>query len=117
MDVGTQLTALADPTRRAIFELLRAQPRAVGELSSKVPVSQPAVSQHLKVLREAALVRSHPVGASRVYEVDGDGLLVLRDWLDSMWDQALDAFVDAAHRPDPVGETSPPGGPSPNPLP
>ena len=99
MDVGTQLAALADPTRRAIFEMIQRSPAAVRELSERLPVSQPAVSQHLKVLREADLVRAEPIGARRVYEVDPAGLVALRSWLDTMWDDALDAFADAArHR-------------------
>lgn len=98
MDVGIQLAALADPTRRSIFELIRRSPAAVRDLAAQLPVSQPAVSQHLKVLREAALVRAEPVGARRVYQVDPAGLVDLRRWLDTMWDDALDAFADAARQ-------------------
>jgi len=86
------LAALADPTRRSVFERLRAGPSRVGELARGVPVSRPAVSQHLKVLREAGLVRERRAGASRVYEIDPGGLGPLRAWLDQFWGAALDAF-------------------------
>ena len=84
--------ALADPTRRQVFERLSAGPKAVGELASGLPVSRPAVSQHLKVLKEAGLVSDHPEGARRVYRIDPQGLGVLRAWLDQFWDAALLAF-------------------------
>jgi DNA-binding transcriptional ArsR family regulator len=86
------LTALGDPTRRAIFERLAERPRAVGELASELPVSRPAVSQHLKVLKQARLVADHPVGTRRVYQVDPEGLRLLRGYLDHFWDQALAGF-------------------------
>jgi DNA-binding transcriptional ArsR family regulator len=86
------LAALSDPTRRAIFERLAGRPRAVGELASDLPVSRPAVSQHLKVLKEARLVVDEPVGTRRVYRVDPDGLRDLRNYLDHFWDQALAGF-------------------------
>jgi DNA-binding transcriptional ArsR family regulator len=92
------LTALADPTRRAIFERLAARPRAVGELASDLPVSRPAVSQHLKVLKDAHLVVDRPVGTRRIYQVDPDGLRTLRGYLDHFWDQALAAYKDTVEQ-------------------
>jgi DNA-binding transcriptional ArsR family regulator len=89
------LTALADPTRRAIFERVAGRPRAVGELASELPVSRPAVSQHLRVLKDARLVAVRPVGTRRIYQVDPDGLRALRGYLDHFWDQALAAYKDA----------------------
>src|SRR5262245_53640093 len=86
------IVALADPTRRKVFELIAEQPRSVAELTRRLPVSQPAVSQHLKVLREAQLVRVEPRGASNVYHLDPQGLGRMRAWLDRMWSHALDAF-------------------------
>src|SRR3974390_3725041 len=86
------LSALADPTRRRVFERLKNGPRAVGEIARGVPVSRPAVSQHLKVLKEAGLVADRPEGTRRVYYIDPDGLGALRAWLDQFWDQALAAF-------------------------
>ena len=85
-------TALGDPTRRAIFERLADHPRAVGELASELPVSRPAVSQHLKVLKHARLVTDQRAGTRRVYQVDPDGLRALRGYLDHFWDQALAGF-------------------------
>jgi DNA-binding transcriptional ArsR family regulator len=75
------------------------RPRAVGELARELPVSRPAVSQHLKVLKEAGLVVDTPVGTRRVYQVDLDGLHALRAYLDGFWNRALSAFKDAAERP------------------
>lgn len=92
------LTALGDPTRRAIFERLAERPCAVGELAGELPISRPAVSQHLKVLKEAKLVVDRPVGTRRIYQVDPDGLAALRGYLDHFWDQALAGFSDAAER-------------------
>jgi DNA-binding transcriptional ArsR family regulator len=86
------LGALADPTRRAIFEHLAERPRAVGELADELPVSRPAVSQHLKVLKDARLVVDQRVGTRRVYQVDPEGLRLLRGYLDHFWDQALAGF-------------------------
>jgi DNA-binding transcriptional ArsR family regulator len=86
------LVALAEPTRRRVLEGLRAGPRSVGELTDGVPVSQSAVSQHLRVLREAGLVRERREGTRRVYRVDPDGLGALRFYLDQFWDDALEAF-------------------------
>ena|SRR5690242_12840426 len=86
------LAALADPTRRRVFEQLRSGPKAVGRIARAMPVSRPAVSQHLKVLKEAGLVRERPEGTRRIYEIDPKGLGALRRWLDQFWDEALDAF-------------------------
>jgi DNA-binding transcriptional ArsR family regulator len=84
--------ALAEPTRRQVLEELRAGPRSVGELTDAVPVSQSAVSQHLRVLREAGLVQERREGTRRLYRVDPDGLGTLRAYLDRFWDDALEAF-------------------------
>jgi DNA-binding transcriptional ArsR family regulator len=89
-------TALADPTRREIFERLALRPRAVGELAGELPVSRPAVSQHLKVLKEAGLVTHRPVGARRIYEIDPEGVGALRAYLDGFWNRSLAAFKSAA---------------------
>jgi DNA-binding transcriptional ArsR family regulator len=91
-------SALADPTRRQVFERLSVGPRAVGELAEGLPVSRPAVSQHLKVLKEAGLVTDRADGARRVYQIDPQGLGALRAWLDQFWDLALSAFKDEAER-------------------
>lgn len=90
------LSALADPTRRAIFERLADGPRPVVELAEGLPVSRPAVSQHLRVLKEAGLVVDRRVGARRLYEVNPDGLGALRSYLDRFWNRALAAFRTAA---------------------
>jgi DNA-binding transcriptional ArsR family regulator len=92
------LTALADPTRRSIFEHIADRPRAVGELAGELPVSRPAVSQHLKVLKDAGLVTDERVGARRVYRLDPDGLAALRGYLDHFWDQALAGFKTAVEQ-------------------
>ena len=85
-------TALADPTRRAIFERLAERPSAVGELATELPVSRPAVSQHLKVLKDARLVIDQPDGTRRIYSVDPEGVDALRGYLDQFWSQALSNF-------------------------
>ena len=87
------MTALADPTRRLVFERLRGRARPVGALAAGLPVSRPAVSQHLKVLKEAGLVREERDGTRRIYSIDPAGLGALRRWLDGFWDTALDAFA------------------------
>jgi DNA-binding transcriptional ArsR family regulator len=92
-------TALGDPTRRAIFERLAAHPRAVGELAAELPVSRPAVSQHLKVLKAAGLVADRPAGNRRIYQVDPDGVAALRAQLDRFWTDALAAYKAAAEQP------------------
>jgi DNA-binding transcriptional ArsR family regulator len=86
------LGALGDPTRRIIFERLAKRPRAVGELARGLPISRPAVSQHLAVLKAAGLVTDRADGARRVYRVDSAGVDAIRAWLDQFWDRTLDAF-------------------------
>jgi DNA-binding transcriptional ArsR family regulator len=93
---GYAITALADPTRRAVFERLRRGPRPVGEIARELPVSRPAVSQHLRVLKEAGLVRERREGTRRYYSVNGDGLAELRSYLEGFWDDALAAFKETA---------------------
>src|SRR5258707_705601 len=88
MAYSIALTVLADPTRRQLFEGLRAGPRSVNVLAARVPVSRPAVSQHLKILREAGLVEERAEGARRIYSLRREGLMELREWLDSFWDDA-----------------------------
>ena len=90
------ISALGDPTRRAIFERLAERPRSVGELAGELPVSRPAVSQHLKVLKDAGLVIDRPAGNRRIYQLDPNGVGALRAYLDRFWNQALTAFKTAA---------------------
>jgi DNA-binding transcriptional ArsR family regulator len=90
------MTALGDPTRQAIFERLVAGPRAVGELAGELPVSRPAVSQHLKVLKDAGLVIDRKAGTRRLYQVDPQAVADLRAYFDAFWDQSLAAFRDRA---------------------
>jgi DNA-binding transcriptional ArsR family regulator len=97
-DHGAALTALADPTRRAIFERLAERPCAVGELAKELPVSRPAVSQHLKVLLDAGLVSARSEGSRRIYGIDPDGVGALRAYLDRFWNRALAAFKDAVEQ-------------------
>jgi len=92
------LAALADPTRRQVFERLRTGPHAVGEIARGLPVSRPAVSQHLKVLKDAGLVADRPEGTRRVYYIDPAGIGALRKWLDQFWDEALAAFQAEVER-------------------
>ena len=92
MAYDNALAALADPTRRRIFERLKSGPQAVGAIARRMPVSRPAVSQHLKVLKEAGLVADRPDGTRRVYYIDPHGLGALRAWLDQFWAVALEAF-------------------------
>jgi len=92
------LEALGDPTRRAIFELLTGGPLPVGELAGRLPISRPAVSQHLKVLKEAGLVVDHAAGTRRLYRIDPDGVGALRAWVDGVWTTALAAFKAAAEK-------------------
>jgi DNA-binding transcriptional ArsR family regulator len=92
MPYGKALRCLSDPTRRRVFEKLRAGPQAVGVLADGLPVSRPAVSQHLKALKEAGLVIDRSEGARRVYYIDLDGLGELRRWIDQFWDDALESF-------------------------
>ena len=90
------MDALGDSTRRTILERLREGPRAVGELAATLPVSRPAVSQHLKVLRDGGLVVSQPEGTRRIYRLNPQGVAALRAWLEGVWDQALTDFHKAA---------------------
>ena len=98
MAYGNALEALADPTRRRVFERLRRGAMPVGRLASGLPVSRPAVSQHLKVLKEAGLVSEEREGTRRIYRIDPAGLAQLRAWLDQFWDTALDAFKAEVER-------------------
>ena len=98
MAYADALNALADPTRRHVMESLRSGPRAVGDIARGMPVSRPAVSQHLKVLKEAGLVTDRAEGTRRVYYIDPNGLAALRAWLDQFWDQALGAFRAEAEK-------------------
>ncbi|MBV8734958.1 MAG: winged helix-turn-helix transcriptional regulator [Solirubrobacterales bacterium] len=91
-------TALGDRTRKAIFELLLDRPRPVGELASELPVSRPAVSQHLRVLKDAGLVTDQPSGSRRIYRVDPDGLAALRADLELFWGKALAAYKGAVEQ-------------------
>jgi DNA-binding transcriptional ArsR family regulator len=86
------LLALGDPTRREVFEYLRRGPRSVGKIAADMPVSRPAVSQHLSVLKKAGLVADRAEGTRRVYYIDPNGLAAIRIWLDQFWDEALSAF-------------------------
>lgn len=95
---ATALVALGDPTRRAIFERVAAHPSAVVELASELPVSRPAVSQHLRVLKDAGLVVDRPVGTRRIYQLDPAGIDALRSYLDGFWNRSLTAFKRAAER-------------------
>ena len=90
------VSALADPTRMSVLEKLRDGPRSVGEIANDLPVSRPAVSQHLKVLKDAGLVNDRSVGTRRIYYIDPKGLGAMRAWLDQFWEAALDAFKLAA---------------------
>ena len=96
MAYALALQALGDPTRRAVLEQLREGPRAVGEIAERLPVSRPAVSQHLRVLKEAGLVMERQNGTRRLYRVDTDGLAELREYLEGFWEEALASFKEAA---------------------
>jgi DNA-binding transcriptional ArsR family regulator len=98
MAYGSALMVLADPTRREVFERLRAGPRPVNAIAAGLPVSRPAVSQHLKVLKAAGLVDERSEGVRRIYSLRREGLLELREWLDSFWGDALDAFKAEAEK-------------------
>ena len=98
MAYNTALTALADPTRRRVFEKLSSGPKAVGAIARGLPVSRPAVSQHLRVLKQAGLVADRPEGTRRVYYIDPQGLGALRKWLDQFWDTALQAYAEEVTR-------------------
>jgi DNA-binding transcriptional ArsR family regulator len=92
--------ALADPTRRAVYERIAEAPRTVGALAAQLPVSRPAVSQHLKVLKDAGLVTDEARGASRVYRIDPQGLGPMRRWLDEQWERSLANFKRLAEQED-----------------
>lgn len=96
MTYAMALATLADPTRRAVFERLRQGPASVGDIAAGLPVSRPAVSQHLKALKDAGLVSDEPRGTARIYRIHTEGLRELRDWLDGFWDDALSRFKDHA---------------------
>jgi DNA-binding transcriptional ArsR family regulator len=96
MAYRSPMDALGDPTRRKIFERLRARPLSVGEIAEGLPISRPAVSQHLRVLKEAGLVTERRNGTRRLYRVDPDGVGELRDYFDEFWNEALAAFKAAA---------------------
>jgi DNA-binding transcriptional ArsR family regulator len=98
---GRALEALGDPTRRAIFELLVGRPQPVRELADALPVSRPAVSQHLKVLKQSGLVIDRAEGTRRIYRVDPAGVAAMRQYLDQMWDSALGAFAAAVENQEP----------------
>ena len=90
--------ALGDPTRRAIFECLARQPMAVGQLSAELPVTRPAVSQHLKVMKQAGLVTDQAAGTRRIYQINSEGVRAIHAYLDQMWSQALAGFQLAAQQ-------------------
>src|SRR5688572_24926584 len=92
------LAALSDPTRLAVLERLRAGPMTVGQLAEGMPVSRPAVSQHLRALKDAGLVRDEPRGTARIYSIHTPGLRALRDWVEGFWDEALDSFKAYAEK-------------------
>jgi DNA-binding transcriptional ArsR family regulator len=98
MAYGEAIAALADPTRRTVFERLREGPRPVGEIARGLPVSRPAVSQHLRVLKAAGLVRERREGTRNYYSVDGDALAELREYFENFWDEALAAFKEHAEK-------------------
>ena len=93
---GHPLDALGDPTRRQVFELLRTGPRSVGHLAAALPVSRPAVSQHLRVLEDAGLVTHRREGTRHLYELDSSGVVALREWVDGFWSEALARFKAVA---------------------
>ena len=93
------MAALGDPTRRAIFELLADGPLPVGEIARHLPVTRPAVSQHLKVLKEAGLVTDRPSGTKRLYQVNPEAVAALRAYFDGFWNRSLAAFKAAAEQP------------------
>lgn len=112
---GAALAVLGDRTRRAIVELLAERPRAVGELADLLPVTRPAVSLHLRALKDARLVHDTPHGTRRIYELDPAGLALLRTYLDRLWAGALDRFAaaaEAAHRADPAPDGERAGDPT-----
>jgi DNA-binding transcriptional ArsR family regulator len=103
----TVLDALGDSTRRRIIQRLRAGPSSVGELAATLPVSRPAVSQHLTVLRRSGLVRYEELGTRNVYRLDPAGLAELRSWLDGFWQAALDSYADRVRADNPGNQLPP----------
>lgn len=103
MAYANALHCLSDPTRRRVFERLRSGPKSVGVLAQGLPVSRPAVSQHLRALKEAGLVGERPEGTRRIYFIDPEGLGELRRWLDGFWDEALAAFKNELGSGNPTG--------------
>jgi DNA-binding transcriptional ArsR family regulator len=97
-NAADMMTALGDPTRRAIFDRLSDGPRPVGELAAELPVSRPAVSQHLKVLKDVGLIVDRQAGTRRLYQADPAGLAILRSYLDGFWQRSLAAFEAAANQ-------------------
>ena len=108
----TILTALGDPTRQAILDLLLEGPQPVGELAARLPVSRPAVSQHLRVLKEAGLVTDRAAGTRRVYQIRQQGVQAIHGYLDQMWGQAMAAFQEEARQ---IARQAPAGSPAPEP--
>ena len=102
MPYRNALAALADPTRRKVFERLKAGPRSVAAIAQTLPVSRPAVSQHLKILKSAGLVADQSDGTRRIYRIDPNGLTALRTWLDQFWKEALAAFKAEAEGKPPL---------------
>src|SRR5215475_432274 len=98
MAYGSALAVLADPTRRQVLERLRTGPSPVNAIAAGMPVSRPAVSQHLKVLKDAGLVEERSEGVRRIYSLRREGLMELREWLDSFWGDALEAFKMEAEK-------------------
>src|SRR5262245_57738444 len=92
-NANTAFAALSDPTRREVFQRLQSGGRSVGEIAQSMPVSRPAVSQHLKVLKDAGLVSDRADGTRRVYHIDPNGLAAIRAWLDQVWDVALQNYA------------------------
>src|SRR5262249_24051146 len=99
MAYGNALAVLSDPTRREVLERLRDRPQAVSALAAGLPISRPAVSQHLKILKDAGLVEDRSEGTRRIYSVRREGFMELRNWLDSFWGDALEAFKAEAEKP------------------
>jgi DNA-binding transcriptional ArsR family regulator len=97
--------ALGDPTRRCIFEKLRRRSMAVVDIAEGLPISRPAVSQHLKVLREAKLISLHSHGTKNIYQIDKEGIIAMRDYLDQFWDEALAAFKNIAEQTEQAKKT------------
>jgi DNA-binding transcriptional ArsR family regulator len=104
MAYTSALAVLADPTRLKVFERLRSGPRPVNVLAAGLPVSRPAVSQHLKALKDAGLVEERSEGVRRIYSLRREGLMELREWLDGFWGDALEAFKKEVEKPEGVGQ-------------